>query len=88
MDIKVEIGSLRARIDNMEKDIQNIPTRPELEAFKLVLTEMASVQKSIMLKQEEFSRFITGGKSVAVALLFIGAVVSKLVDWGVDIFHK
>jgi len=88
MDIKVEIGSLRARMDNMEKDIQNIPTRPELEAFKSVLTEMASVQKSIMLKQDEFARFITGGKSVAIVLLFLGAFVSKLIDWGVNIFHK
>jgi hypothetical protein len=75
------VAQLEVSVLHLEADVQNLPTRPELEAFKATLQDVVQAQKDIMETQKEIVKFIDKWKFAGVILLGLGALLSKVIDW-------
>lgn len=74
------IGSIEARLDNVEEKLKEVPTRPELEMFTQALNNLIEIQKEQSEQIRTFNDYVNRWKGAAIVLVAIGAMLTKVVD--------
>jgi len=87
MNLSEKVAVLETKVERLQEDIHMLPTRPELELFNRALNDLAAAQTDIMKSQKEISDFINKWKTLGAVFLAIGAIVTQVISWAIDLIN-